>query len=88
MHHTRHTAHPSPHRRCRHGVLVVVNLFVPARFRWREELARLSLMNRQIFQVHTIFIVLTLALFSALLLTSRRRAARADAAQPRWSWPG
>jgi hypothetical protein len=49
--------------------LVVVNLFVPSRFHWREEMARLSLVNRQIFQVHTVFLVLTLALFSALLLT-------------------
>ena len=64
-------------------MLVVVNLFVPRRFHWREEMARLSLLNRQIFQAHSIFIVLTLALFSALLLTSRRRAARADAAEPR-----
>ena len=50
--------------------LVVLNVFVPRRFRWREELARLSLVNRQIFEVHAIFLVLTLALFSALLLTS------------------
>jgi hypothetical protein len=52
------------------AALVVVNLFVPRRFRWREELARLSLVNRQIFQVHSVFLVLTLGMFSALLLTS------------------
>ena len=51
------------------ALLVVVNLFVPGRFHWREEMARLSLLNRQIFQVHNFFIVLILALFSALLLT-------------------
>jgi len=50
--------------------LVVLNLFVPGRFGWRDELARLSLLNRQIFQAHSVFLVLTLALFSALLLTS------------------
>jgi len=50
--------------------LVIVNVFVPRRFHWREELARLSLLNRQIFEAHAIFLVLTLALFSALLLTS------------------
>jgi hypothetical protein len=50
--------------------LAVLNLFIPRRFRWREELARLSLLNRQIFQAHAIFLVLTLGLFSALLLTS------------------
>jgi hypothetical protein len=51
------------------AVLVAVNLAVPRRFRWRQETARLSLLNRQIFQAHAFFIVLTLALFSALLLT-------------------
>ena len=50
------------------ALLVVVNLFVPRRLRWREETARLSLVNRQIFEVHSIFIVLVLALFSTLLL--------------------
>jgi hypothetical protein len=49
--------------------LVVVNLFVPRRFHWSEELARLSLLNRQIFQVHAMFLILLLAMFSALLLT-------------------
>lgn len=52
------------------AVLVVVNLFVPGRLRWREELARVSLVNRQIFQVHTVFIILILAMFAVLLLTS------------------
>jgi hypothetical protein len=51
------------------ALLVVVNLFVPGRFRWREELSRVSLLNRQIFQAHSFFIVLLLALFSALFLT-------------------
>jgi hypothetical protein len=63
--------------------LVVLNIFVPRRFRWREELSRVSLLNRQIFEVHAIFLVLTLGLISALLLTSadalleRTRLARA-----------
>ncbi len=52
------------------AALVLVNLFVPRRFHWHEELARLSLLNRQIFQAHSVFLVLTLALFSALLLSS------------------
>jgi hypothetical protein len=50
--------------------LVLINLHVPARFHWREELSRLSLLNRQIFQAHSVFLVLMLGLFSALLLTS------------------
>jgi len=40
--------------------------FFPSRFRWREELARLSLLNRQIFMVHTGFIVLILILLGVL----------------------
>ena len=50
--------------------LVLVNIYVPTRFHWREEMARLSLLNRQIFQAHAIFLVLMLALISALLLSS------------------
>ena len=49
--------------------LVIVNVCVPARFHWREEMARISLLNRQIFQAHAVFLVLTLGLISALLLT-------------------
>ena len=51
-------------------VLVFVNMIVPQRFRWREELSGVSLVNRQIFLVHGMFIVLTIALVAALLLTS------------------
>lgn len=52
------------------AVLVVVNLIVPAQFHWREELSGVSLLNRQIFQLHMMFIILLLALLSALFLTS------------------
>jgi hypothetical protein len=52
------------------AALVAVNFFVPGRFHWREEMARLSLVNRQIFQAHTVFIMLTIAMFSVLLLTA------------------
>ena len=51
------------------ALLAIANLFVPGRFNWREELSRVSLLNRQIFQAHTIFIVLLIALMSALFLT-------------------
>jgi hypothetical protein len=51
-------------------VLVALNLVVPWRLRWREEMARLSLLNRQIFQAHSIVLVLILAMMAALLLTS------------------
>jgi hypothetical protein len=48
------------------AILVVVNLAVPGRYHWREELSRVSLLNRQIFQAHTVFLILLLALFAAL----------------------
>ena len=50
------------------ALLVVVNVFVPARYGWKADMAKLSLLNRQIFQVHSIFIILLLALLSVLLL--------------------
>lgn len=50
--------------------LVGVNLYAPRRFRWRDEMARLSLLNRQIFQAHSVFLVLTLALMAPLLLVA------------------
>ncbi len=40
----------------------------PRRFAWRTELSRLSLINRQIFIVHCLFIVLTLILMGLLSL--------------------
>jgi hypothetical protein len=54
------------------AALVVVNLFVPSRLHWKEEMSRLSLVNRQIFQVHSGFLILTLSLLSVLLLTCAR----------------
>ncbi len=52
--------------------LAVLNLFVPRQFRWREEMARLSLLNRQIFQAHSVFLILVLGMFAALLLVFGR----------------
>jgi len=52
------------------AALVVLNLFVPRHLRWREDLQRIQLVNRQIFEVHAIFIVLVLGMFAVLLLSS------------------
>lgn len=49
-------------------LLVGVNLYVPRFLGWQEELRRVSLVNRQIFQVHATFIVILLGLLAALLL--------------------
>jgi hypothetical protein len=48
--------------------LVAVNAYAPRHFHWRQEMARLSLVNRQIVTAHAVFLALTLALTSALLL--------------------
>ena len=52
------------------AMLVIVNAFVPRHLGWREDLRRVSLVNRQIFEVHAIFLVLILAMFAVLLLSS------------------
>ena len=48
--------------------LVALNLYVPRRFNWRQELASLSLLNRQIVQVHAAFICVILMMFALLAL--------------------
>jgi hypothetical protein len=49
-------------------LLAALHLAFPARFRWREELARLSTLNRQLFHVHTLFVCVVVLLFGALSL--------------------
>ncbi len=49
-------------------LLALLHLAFPRRFQWKEELARLSPLNRQIFMVHTFFICVVLVLFGALSL--------------------
>ena len=46
--------------------LVGLNAVLPKRFHWKDELARLSLVNRQIFVVHCMFIGLMLAMMGVL----------------------
>lgn len=49
-------------------ILALLHLAFPKRFNWKEELARLSPLNRQIFHVHTFFICVVLVMFGALSL--------------------
>lgn len=49
-------------------LVAVLHLAFPKRFHWDEELARLSLLNRQIFRVHVLFICVVLVFFGALSL--------------------
>ncbi len=48
--------------------LAASHFWLPKRFGWKEELEKLSLLNRQIFIVHCLFIVLILLLFGGLSL--------------------
>ncbi|MEA2735412.1 MAG: hypothetical protein QOE14_1863 [Humisphaera sp.] len=48
--------------------LIALNFYVPRRFNWKTELASLSLVNRQIFQVHAGFICVILTMFAVLVL--------------------
>jgi len=55
------------------GALILLSLLhvvFPKRFAWREQLARLSLINRQIMKVHSFFIALMVSLMGLLCLTS------------------
>ena len=51
-------------------LLAVLHAFFPRHFRWREELASISLLTRQIFYVHHFFIALTVGLMGLLTLSS------------------
>ena len=49
-------------------LLAAANLTFPRRFGWRDELAKVSLLTRQVFFVHAGFIILTVGLFGILSL--------------------
>ena len=48
--------------------LAALHLAFPRRFHWKEELTRLSLLNRQMFLVHTLFLCVVLVLMGGLSL--------------------
>jgi len=58
------------------GVLLIALAFIhmifPQYFNWKEELSRLSLINKQMMQMHTLFIALILFLMGILCWTSAR----------------
>lgn len=51
-------------------LLALVHIRFPKYFHWKKELSSLSLINRQMMQVHTFFIALILLLMGLLCLTS------------------
>jgi hypothetical protein len=48
--------------------LVFINTLLPRRFGWKAELAKVSLLTRQVFMVHAIFICLMLLMMALLSL--------------------
>jgi hypothetical protein len=50
--------------------LALLHVAFPSRFDWKKELVSLTLLNRQIMYVHTLFIALTIVLMGILCLSS------------------
>lgn len=50
--------------------LALVHIAFPKYFNWNKELSQLSLINKQMMQVHTLFIALTIFLMGLLCFTS------------------
>jgi hypothetical protein len=48
--------------------LSLLHLVFPARFQWRQDLGKLTLLNRQIFYVHTFFLCVVLVMMGLLCL--------------------
>lgn len=51
-------------------LLAGIHIIFPWYFEWKKELALLSLINRQLMQVHTFFIAIVVLLIGLLCLTS------------------
>jgi len=47
-------------------VVAVLNLFLVRLLKWKEELARIPLLLREVFQVHAWFISITLGIFAVM----------------------
>lgn len=47
-------------------LIALVNFFLPGKIQLKENLAHVSLFIRQIFQIHTVFIVLTTLFYASL----------------------
>lgn len=47
-------------------ILALIHIDFPNRFQWKNELQSLSLINRQMMQIHTFFIALTVGLMGIL----------------------
>jgi hypothetical protein len=48
--------------------IVCLNFALPRHFGWKQELSRISLLTRQVFIVHCLFIIITCTMFGLLAL--------------------
>lgn len=59
-------------------LLALMHIVFPKYFNWKEELQHLSLMNRQMMQVHTFFIALVVFMMGLLCYTSNYELLHTD----------
>src|SRR5947199_6951603 len=64
--------------------IAVLNLFLVPLLKWREDLARMPLLLREVFQIHAWFISITLTIFAAI--TWRFAFEMAARASPLGAW--
>jgi hypothetical protein len=53
-------------------LLALIHVIFPKYFKWKEDLKSLSLINRQMMKVHTLFIALTVLLIGLLCITTSK----------------
>ena len=58
--------------------LALIHVIFPRYFNWREELAGLSLVNREMMKIHTFFIALALLLMGVLCYTEPAALVRTE----------
>src|SRR5215469_12718664 len=63
-----------------HFLILVASFQVPARLRWKEDLAQLMPLNRKMLWVQSAFTVLTIIAFGTLTLALHRELLRGDRA--------
>lgn len=59
-------------------ILAFTHVIFPVYFNWKNDLIKLSLINRQMMKVHTIFIALIVLLMGILCLTSSKDLMKTD----------
>jgi hypothetical protein len=56
--------------------LSIIHLIFPKYFKWKDELNKVSLINKEIMQVHTLFIALIVALMGLLCIFCKEEMVR------------